>query len=61
MSRNFFPDVTIAQPGGATPKQAFGWKPLNTAKMNWTHRQTKVETAPSLIGGKLYPAPGANE
>lgn len=51
-------DITVAQPGGASPKQAFEWKPLNVARMNWRHRQTQVEAAPSLIGGNHVPAPG---
>ena len=51
-----YADVTVAKPNGATPKQAFEFQPLKPGK--WTHRMTAVETAPSLIGGKLYPAPG---
>lgn len=54
-------DITVAQPGGAPPQQGFEWKPLNVARMNWQHRQTKVEVAPSLIGGKHVPPPGAQE
>lgn len=53
------PEVTVAQPDGALPKQAFDWKPLNTARLNWKHRQTKVAASPSLIGGKHVPLPGA--
>lgn len=61
MRKNFFPDVTLAQPGGALPKQSYGWKPLNTSKMNWSHRRTKFDTAPSLIQGKHYDPPGNKE
>jgi hypothetical protein len=54
--RMTYPDVTKADPRGATPKQQFEFKPLKPGK--WNHRMTKVEQAPSLIAGKLVKAPG---
>jgi hypothetical protein len=50
-------DVTISDPNGATPKQSFGWKPLNTNKMNWNHRRTKLNDAPSLLGRQRIQSP----
>jgi hypothetical protein len=57
MNKHVYIDVTVSDPNGAPPKAALLWKPLDTNKMNWNHRRTRLNDAPSLIGRQSTPAP----
>lgn len=50
---------TLSRPDGAPAKQAVEWKELDVSRyMRTANRKAPVEDAPSMIGGKLRPAPG---
>lgn len=54
------PDVTVSHPDGAPPNRGHEFQPLNVARyMRTANRKAAMEDAPSLIGGKHVPPPGA--
>jgi hypothetical protein len=61
MNKHVHIDVTVSDPDGAPPKAALTWKPLDTNKMNWNHRRTKLNDAPSLLGRQSVPSHDAEQ
>lgn len=60
--KQFFFDVTISKKDGAPPREAFEFKPLNVkAYLSSARRVTPVESAPSLIAGKLVQPLGGSK